>query len=97
MECGRILRSFRIDGALATSAVQSDGDVMKNFKFEITGNELLIRINLTEEHGLSKSGRSIIISSTEGNVPLFDEAGFRDEILNCNVTRKIPKEERGGY
>jgi hypothetical protein len=70
---------------------------MKNFKFEITGDELVIRINLSEEHGLSKSGRSQVVSSTEGNVPLFDGNGYRPEIINCNVTRRVPKEERGGY
>jgi hypothetical protein len=68
---------------------------VKNFRFSIEGTELVIRISLTEEHGLSKSGRSVIISSTEGNVPLFDESGFRDEVLNCNLTRKLPKEQRG--
>jgi hypothetical protein len=70
---------------------------MKNFRFSIEGTELVIRINLTESHGRSRTGRSEIISSTEGNIPLFDESGFRDEILNCNLTRKIPKEQQGAY
>jgi hypothetical protein len=70
---------------------------VKNFAFQIQGDVLTVTIDLSEAHGPSKSGRSTIVSSTEGNVLLFDEQGFREEIVNCNVTRKIPKEERGHY
>ena len=42
---------------------------MKNIMYQINDdNELLIRINLGEHHGLSPSGRSITIASTEGSV-----------------------------
>ena len=61
---------------------------MKNFKFQIKGNQLIIRVDLSQEFGPSKSGRSVIISSSEGNVRLFDKDGFRPEIVNLSVTRK---------
>ncbi len=31
------------------------------------GDELIIRVNIKEEHGSSKSGKSMIIASTLGN------------------------------
>jgi hypothetical protein len=68
---------------------------VKNFAFQIQENILTITIDLSQEHGPSRSGHSQIVSSTEGNVLLFDQQGFREEIINCNVTRKIPKEQRG--
>lgn len=61
---------------------------MKNFRFEICGDELVIRVNLNECHGLSKSGRSKIVASTEGNLRLFDANGYRSEIINFSVTKK---------
>lgn len=69
---------------------------MKNVEFIIKKDQLVIRIDLTQEHGTSKSGRSRIIASSEGNVPLCDRNGLRSEILNINLTRKIPRDERDG-
>lgn len=67
---------------------------MKNFEFEIQGNQLLIKVDLSKEFGLSKSGRSVIVSSSEGNLRLFDEKGFRNEIVNLSVTRKATEADR---
>jgi len=62
---------------------------VKNFRFEILNNELIIRVKLDEDHGLSKSGRSVIVASSEGNLRLFDKNGYRSEIINLSVTKKI--------
>ena len=43
---------------------------MINVKHEIKGDELVLRVNLKEEHGRSKSGKTIIVASTQGNVQL---------------------------
>jgi len=66
---------------------------LKNFAFSIEGNLLTITVNLSQEHGLSKSGRSVIVSSSEGNLRLFDAKGFRPEIVNLSVTRKASQED----
>jgi len=34
----------------------------------VEGDVLVIRVDLTQEHGPSSSGKTIIIASTEGNV-----------------------------
>ena len=41
---------------------------MVNVKFKMEKDELIIRVNLKEEHGRSKSGKTIIIASTQGNI-----------------------------
>jgi len=66
---------------------------VKNFKFEIKDNELIIRLRLDETHGLSKSGRSIIISSSEGNFRLFDKDGPRYEFVNLTVHKRAPQDD----
>jgi hypothetical protein len=40
---------------------------MKNVKFEIKGDSLIITVNLKERHGLSSSAKTVTIASTEGN------------------------------
>jgi len=71
---------------------------LKNFAFSIEGNVLTITVDLSQDHGLSKSGRSRMIASTEGNLRLFDkENGFRSEVVNLNVTRKASKEDNKSY
>lgn len=68
---------------------------MKNFQFQILENELIIRVKLNEDHGLSKSGRSVIVASSEGNLRLFDENGYRSEIVNLSVTKKASEVKQG--
>lgn len=45
---------------------------MKNVKMEVKENKLLIEIDLTKNFGTSKSGKSVIIASTGGNVKVKD-------------------------
>jgi len=68
---------------------------LKNFQFQILENELIIRVKLNEDHGLSKSGRSVIVASSEGNLRLFDENGYRSEIVNLSVTKKASEVKQG--
>lgn len=57
---------------------------MKNVEMKIEDNILTIRVDLSKEFGPSSSGKTIIIASTEGNVPVPD----RDEKVGLNVYRK---------
>lgn len=57
---------------------------MKNVELSVNGNILSIKVDLTKEFGLSSSGRTIIIASTEGNFPLPG----RTEVVGLNVYRK---------
>ncbi|MCL4513559.1 MAG: hypothetical protein M1421_06085 [Candidatus Eremiobacteraeota bacterium] len=57
---------------------------MKNVEMTVDGNILTIKVDLTKEFGPSASGKTIIISSTEGAAPVPD----REEKVNLNVYRK---------
>jgi uncharacterized OB-fold protein len=57
---------------------------MKNVEFSVKGNILTITVDLTKESGPSSSGKTIIIASTEGNLPLPG----RSEVMGLNVYRK---------
>jgi hypothetical protein len=61
---------------------------MKNFQFLIKDDELTIIVDLKQSFGLSKSGRSVIVSCTDGNVRLFDENGFRPEKCNLTISKE---------
>jgi hypothetical protein len=57
---------------------------MKNVEMSIEGSVLTIRVDLSKEFGLSSTGKTIIIASTEGNVTIPD----RQEKIGLNVYRK---------
>ncbi len=57
---------------------------MKNVQMSVPGNILTITVDLTKEFGPSSSGKTILIASTEGNVPVPD----REEKIGVNVYRK---------
>ncbi|WP_425057642.1 hypothetical protein SCACP_21610 [Sporomusa carbonis] len=40
---------------------------MKNVDMKVNGNILTITVDLSKQYGLSKSGKSIVVASTEGN------------------------------
>ena len=43
---------------------------MENVKMSYDGNELVIRVDLTQDFGYSKSGKTIVVASTKGNKSL---------------------------
>ncbi len=59
-----------------------------NIDLEIEGDTLLIRVNLKETHGVTTSGKSIKIASSEGNVPL---PGHEEIKLGLNIYTPAPK------
>jgi len=58
---------------------------MKNVEMKVDGDRLVITVDLAQEFGVSKTGKSITIASTEGNVSVPG----REEIkIGVNVYRK---------
>ena len=57
----------------------------KNVAMEIKGDKLVITVDLTKEFGVSSSGKSIIIASTEGNINLPQR---EDTKIGLNIYRK---------
>jgi len=43
---------------------------MKNVEMNVDGDELTIKIDLSQDFGPSKSGKTIIVASTEGNIAI---------------------------
>ena len=41
---------------------------MQNVEFEVQGDRLVITVDLSQELGVSSSGKSVIIATTGGNV-----------------------------
>ena len=58
--------------------------LMKNVEMTVEGETLIIKIDLTKDFGPSKSGKTIIVASTAGNVPIPE----RDEKIGLNVYRQ---------
>lgn len=56
---------------------------MKNIEMTIENETLVIKIDLTKEFGPSKSGKTIIVASTEGNVSVPE----REEKIGLNLYR----------
>ena len=54
---------------------------MKNVQMTVEGHKLTITVDFSKEFGLSASGKTIIISSTEASVPVSD----RQEKVGLNV------------
>jgi len=58
---------------------------MKNVEIKVEGNILTIKVDLTKEFGPSSSGKTIIIASTEGNVPID---GYEEAKIGLNIYKK---------
>jgi hypothetical protein len=55
---------------------------MKNIDMKVEGQILVIRVDLSQSFGPSKSGKTIIIASTEGNVSV---PGHEDIKVGLNI------------
>jgi hypothetical protein len=60
---------------------------MKNVEMSLSDNILTIKVDLTKEFGLSASGKTIIIATTEGNVSV---EGAEDKKVGLNIYKKPP-------
>lgn len=50
---------------------------MKNVEMKVEGNLLHITVDLSKTHGLSASGKTIIVATTKGNQELPDHPGVK--------------------
>ena len=57
---------------------------MYNVEFEVQGDQLIIRVDLSQELGESSSGKSVIIATTGGNVEV---PGWEAVKVGLNVYR----------
>ena len=56
---------------------------MRNIKIDTKGNLLTITIDLSQKGLISKSGKSLVIASTEGNQAVGTEKGQFFLGVNC--------------
>lgn len=56
---------------------------MKNIEMTVEGETLVIKVDLSKNFGKSKSGKTIIVASTEGNVSVPE----RNEKIGLNIYR----------
>lgn len=62
---------------------------MKNVEMKLDGDILTITVDISKEFGLSSSGKSVIIASTEGN----QSVEGREEVkIGLNIYKKPDKE-----
>lgn len=58
---------------------------MKNVDLSLEDSILTIKVDISKDFGESKSGKSITIASTEGNVPIPDNEEIK---IGLNIYRK---------
>ncbi len=58
---------------------------MKNIDMKLNGKILTITVDISQEYGLSSSGKSLIIASTEGNISIPDKAEVK---IGLNIYKK---------
>ena len=61
---------------------------MQNVNMKLEGDELVIRVDMSKRLGDSKSGKTILVATTEGNVKV---PGSKDIQIGLNVYEKKPK------
>lgn len=66
---------------------------LRNIKIDIQEQLLTVTVDLKQNHGLSRSGKSYTIACSDGNVPLIQDGIYRDEIINLVVFKKRPQED----
>ena len=66
---------------------------MRNVELSIEGDILTLRVDLSQECGLTKSERSVCVATTDGNLQIWADGSPRNERVNLNVFRPISKEE----
>jgi len=65
-----------------------ENHIMDNMNVKIVGKLLTVSVDLSKQSGDSSTGKSVMIASTGGNVPI--EGGLR---MGLNVYRPIPRDK----
>jgi hypothetical protein len=58
---------------------------MKNMEMKLEGTRLTITVDISREFGMSTSGKSLIIASSEGNISI---PGKEEVKIGLNVYKK---------
>jgi hypothetical protein len=58
---------------------------MENVAMEVKGTKLIITVDMAKNVGKSKSGKSTVVGSTQGNVSV---PGYEDVKVGVNVYKK---------
>lgn len=58
---------------------------MKNMEMKLEGTKLTITVDISREFGMSTSGKSLIIASSEGNISI---PGKEEVKIGLNVYKK---------
>jgi len=58
---------------------------MKNVDMKLEGSILTIKVDISKDFGESKSGKSITIASTEGNISIPDNEEIK---IGLNIYKK---------
>lgn len=58
---------------------------MKNIEMKVQESTLTITVDISKDYGESKSGKSITIASTEGNISIPDHEDIK---IGLNIYRK---------
>ena len=61
-------------------------NIGKNVALKIEGAKLIVEVDLTKDFGNSKSGKTIIVASSEGNVSLPEP--YEHVKMGLNVYKK---------
>ena len=75
----------------STYIIEKRGNTVKNIDMRVEGDRLIITVDLTQEYGLSSSGKSITIASTDGNVSVPEHEHIK---AGVNIYRPRSKDGR---
>lgn len=67
---------------------------MKNIETKVKDGKLMVLIDLAEEHGLSKSEKTVIIGSTGGNTAVAKTPDGAEVYLGLNAYRYATEEDK---
>jgi hypothetical protein len=62
---------------------------MKNIKMTLEGDILKLEIDISKDFGTSKSGKTNVVATTEGNMPVPNHPNIR---IGANVYKYPPRE-----
>jgi len=57
----------------------------ENTTITVKGNKMTIEVDLSKSFGLSSSGKTTIVASTQGNIAVEDHPGFQ---VGLNIFKK---------
>ena len=66
---------------------------MKNIRLEIDGDDLVIRLDLRQDHGPSRSGKTLVVGTTSGSIPVLLPGAPPGLTANVTIYRDFPRDD----